>query len=180
MSRHYFRKNYTDFYVWCRRYVRRSYAFSRFYESNKGHDAWLRDNKEDYDEALRIIRQYEVLKASLPGEAVDYLERYLVGNEYREWRRHDPWQKFIFEAWIEVCFPNNHSRIKTIDSVKLGGVLKSLRIKNGYTVSKIAGLLEISETTLRAYESGRTLVKVNILYGLSQIYGVGIDEIINR
>ena len=136
------------------------------------------NHKENYLEAHNIIRQYEVIVAALPEEAVDYFERYLIGSNYREWKRHDPWIKEIFSVWLEVCFPENRPQIQSLDPITFGKTLKQYRERNGYTVSKVAELLEISQTTLRAYESGKSFMKVNMLYKISQLYGVNLDEIL--
>ena len=42
----------------------------------------------------------------------------------------------------------------------------------------VADLLDISESTLKSYETGTRLVRLDVIYGLSQIYNTTIDELI--
>ena len=178
MSRYYFRKNYTDFFAWCRTYVNRARWFVRYYDDN--HDSvWHLNHKEEYQEALNVIRQYEVMLAVLTKEARDYFEKYLVDGKDHEWQRHDPWLKEIFDTWKEVCFPKGNPQLQSLDPIEFGRILKNLRINNGYSISKTAELLQISQTTLRSYESGESFIRIDVLYKISQIYGIKIDQILN-
>lgn len=42
----------------------------------------------------------------------------------------------------------------------------------------VADLLNISEATLKSYEIGIRLARLDVIYGLSQIYNMTIDELI--
>jgi transcriptional regulator with XRE-family HTH domain len=42
----------------------------------------------------------------------------------------------------------------------------------------VANLLNISEATLKSYESGTRFVRLDVIYGLSQIYNMTIDDLI--
>lgn len=47
---------------------------------------------------------------------------------------------------------------------------KKARIESGYNKEEVAGLIGITPATLRTYEEGKTLVSLDILYLLLQIY----------
>lgn len=179
MNSYFFRKNETDFYTWCKKYVKQSYAFVEYYEKNYD-KYWFKGSREEYFESVKIVRQYEVLKASLTLPEQDYLERYLVGNEAHEWERHDYCQNEIYANWLEICFPKDKSQIKKIDALSLGKAIKLLRMERNMSISKVAGILEISETTLRSYENGRAMLRTDVLYGLAQIYRITLEEIIEE
>ena len=49
-----------------------------------------------------------------------------------------------------------------------------------YTLKFVAELLEVSETTLKSYEEGTRLVRLDVIHGLAQIYDIGVDEIIDN
>lgn len=178
MKSYFFRKNETVFYIWCKKCVKQSYTYVEYYEKNYD-KYWFKGSREEYFESVKIIRQYEVLKASLTLPEQDYLERYLVGNESHEWERHDYCLNEIYANWLEICFPKGRPQIKKIDALSLGKALKLLRIERNMSISKVAGILEISEATLRSYENGRAMIKADTLYGLSQIYKLKMDEIVN-
>jgi len=177
MKSFFFRKNITDFYTWCKDYVKQSYAYIDYYEKNYD-KYWFNETKETYYESVKIIRQYEVLKASLSSCEAEYLDRFLIGKERREWERHNHSLNEIYNNWLEICFPNTKSQLKKIDALSMGKTLMLLRLERNMTVTKVAGLREINETTLRSYENGRAMVKADVLYGLSQIYKEGVDSII--
>jgi len=63
---------------------------------------------------------------------------------------------------------------------KLGAVLKKLWTEKGYTVGGVADQLRINESILRNYELGNRLPRIHILYGLSQIYKLSVDDIIKN
>lgn len=42
----------------------------------------------------------------------------------------------------------------------------------------VADLLNISQATLKSYETGTRLAKLDVIYGLSQIYNMTIDDLI--
>ena len=88
--------------------------------------------------------------------------------------------KLIYENWQQICFPQNISRIKTIDRVQLGKTIRMMRENHGLSRRQVAELLQINDKTLSAYENGERLVKTDILYGMSQIYKTSIDLIIEK
>lgn len=82
--------------------------------------------------------------------------------------------------WREVCFPEGQPQISVLDPVKVGAKLKRIRVDQEFSVSKIAGLLHISPTTLRSYESGRSLVRLDVIYALAQIYDTSVDDLLSE
>ena len=58
--------------------------------------------------------------------------------------------------------------------------IKELRKQAGYNREEVAGLLNISVATLRKYEDGKSLVRLDILVSMLQIYGCDINEFSNR
>lgn len=58
--------------------------------------------------------------------------------------------------------------------------LKFLRKRHGYTQSQVALLLEINRSTYAYYELGRTRPKIATLQALSSLYGVKIDNLLNK
>ena len=55
--------------------------------------------------------------------------------------------------------------------------IKELRKTAGYNREEVAGLLNISVATLRKYEDGKSLVRLDILVSMLQIYGYDIDGV---
>ena len=58
--------------------------------------------------------------------------------------------------------------------------IKELRKNAGYNREEVAGLLNISIATLRKYEEGKSLLKLDILVSMLQIYGCDINKFLNQ
>ena len=58
--------------------------------------------------------------------------------------------------------------------------IKELRKTVGYNREEVAGLLNISVATLRKYEDWKSLVRLDILIGMLQIYGSDINKFLNQ
>lgn len=57
----------------------------------------------------------------------------------------------------------------------MGKVIKQERLFQGLPLKFVAELINISEAALKSYEDGKRLV---VIYKLSQIYDVSIEELI--
>ena len=58
--------------------------------------------------------------------------------------------------------------------------VKELRKQAGYNREEVAGLLNISVATLRKYEDGKSLVRLDILVSMLQIYGCELNKFLNQ
>lgn len=173
-----FRNSEADFFTWCRHYVRSSLEIVEKYERNRSLYSYV--PLEEYYDALRIQRQYAILKDSINEEQNEILEFNLIGNEPQPYNnRYFALRDDIFHHWQKICFHKKKPRIKQIDKFLLGHKLRELRIEKGLSAAKVAGLLNISTKCLYAYETGLRLVNLNVIYGMSQIYGMKIDDIIS-
>ena len=176
-----FRNNHTDFWNWCRHYVRRAKSIIRVHD-NSDNTCFRIRNKKTYEKAYEIINQYELLKLSLNDEQNDFLENSLINNvkprkyNFKTFNNIDA----IQYNWQKICFPEHKPKIKTLDKVKVGYMLKQERLFQGWSVKFVAELINISEATLKSYEEGRRLVRLDVVYQLSQIYDINIDYLINE
>ncbi|QLY39413.1 helix-turn-helix transcriptional regulator [Hujiaoplasma nucleasis] len=174
-----FRKNETDFWSWCRHYLRRAKSIISAYESIESTSYRIKNIKQ-YKEAKEIMEQYEVLKYSLTEEQNLLLEQSLINNEsfkynIKTFNNIDE----IMRNWSRICFPNHKPKIKSIDKKEIGKSIKEQRLYYGMSLKLVADLLHISEATLKSYEMGTRLVRLDVMYQLSQIYNMTIDELMN-
>ena len=177
-----FRNNSTDFWNWCRHYVRRAKSIIRVHENINDVNYLIR-NKKYYDEAKEVLNQYEILKCSLNNEQNQLLEEWLINNTFKP--KYSDYNatnnlKVIQSNWQIICFPKNKQKLKIIDKVKIGKVLKRERLFQGWSLKFVAELLNISEATLKSYEEGKRLVRLDVVYQLSQIYDVSVDDLIRN
>ena len=67
---------------------------------------------------------------------------------------------------------------KSVDAFLLGHLLRAERLKLCMSVKQVSELVLISPKTLYSYEEGTRMIKLDILYKLSQIYDFNIDELL--
>lgn len=173
-----FRNNETDFWNWCRHYLRRAKSIVRTYDKIGSADFRIK-NIRQYHEAKEVLEQYEILKYSLTEEQKQLLEKLLIKNgcfsyDIRTFNNID----VIMKNWSRICFPKHKPKLKSIDKKEIGKSIKDQRLYHGMSLKFVAELLHISEATLKSYEMGTRLVKLDVMYRLSQIYNITIDDLI--
>lgn len=175
MTHFLFRPTTADFRKWCKEYVGLAFSIVRTYER------WPElSRKEDYEDAKRICRQYKVLVASLGKEEQAIFERTLMSNRAVHFSVKEERIAFhnAFHNWQEICFPWRHHPVSTITKEQIGTRIKAIREQHGYTRRFIADVIGISEATLKAYENGDRLLRLDVAYQLAQIYGTTVDQLI--
>ncbi|MDY0318079.1 MAG: helix-turn-helix transcriptional regulator [Candidatus Izemoplasmatales bacterium] len=173
-----FRNNETDFWNWCRHYLRRAKSVIKAYDSIDSTSYRIKNIKK-YKEAKEILEQYEILKYSLSEEQNQLLEKSLINNKELKYN----FKTFnnlheIMRNWSRICFPKHKLKLKSIDKVEIGKSIKEQRLYHDMSLKFVADLLHISEATLKSYEMGTRLVRLDVIYQLSQIYNTSIDDII--
>ncbi|MGD9761717.1 MAG: helix-turn-helix domain-containing protein [Candidatus Izemoplasmatales bacterium] len=176
----YFRNNEVDFWNWCRHYLKRAKSVIKGYDSIDSADYRIK-NINKYKEAKEILEQYEILKCSLSDEQNQLLEKSLINNEelkynFKTFNNIDE----IMRNWSRICFPKHKLKLKSIDKVKIGKTIKEQRLYHGMSLKFVAETLHISEATLKSYEMGTRLVRLNVIHQLSQIYNITLNELINN
>lgn len=86
----------------------------------------------------------------------------------------------IVRNWSKICFPKINTKIKTLDKKQIGKAIKEQRLFNGYSLKHVADLVQINESTLRSYEEGTRLVRLDVIYKLAQIYNLNTDTLIEK
>jgi len=174
-----FRNNETDFWNWCRHYLRRAKSVIKAYDSIESTSYRIKNTKK-YKEAKEILEQYEILKCSLSEDQNQLLEKSLINNKELKYNFKTFYNlDAIMKNWSRICFPKHKLKIKSIDKVKIGKSIKEQRLYHRMSLKFVAELLHISEATLKSYEMGNRLVRLDVIYQLSQIYNMSIDELVH-
>ena len=105
----------------------------------------------------------------------EILNKYYINGKLPPWETSREDRKTIYNNWKDIVFPNGVSMIKTVDTMSVAKIIKELRKNAGYNREEVSGLLNISVATLRKYEDGKSLVRLDILVSMLQIYGCGIE-----
>lgn len=154
----YFRNNETDFWNWCRHYLKRAKSIVRIHNQIDNVDFRIK-NIRQYDEAKEIIQQHEILKCLLTEEQRQLLEKALINNENIEYNitifnNIDE----IMKNWSQICFPKHKLKLKSISKKEVGKAIKNQRLYHNMSLKFVAELLYISEATLKSYEMGTRLM----------------------
>ena len=177
-----FRNNSNDFWNWCRHYIRRAKEIIKVHENINDVNYQVR-NKKYYDEAREILRQYETLKYSLNNDQNKILEEWLIKGlikpGYNDFNANNNFM-IIKSNWQRICFLKTKQVFKEIDRVKIGKALKKERLFQGMSLKLVSELINISEVTLKSYEEGKRLVSLDVVYQLSKLYNVNIEDLIER
>lgn len=174
-----FRNNETDFWNQCRHYLKREKSVIKVYDSIESTSYRIK-NIKSYKEAKQILEQYEVLKCSLSDEQNLLLEESLINNKsfkynIKTFNNIDE----IMRNWSRICFPKNKLKLKSISKIEVSKAIKNQRLSNDMSLKFVAELLHISEATLKSYEMGTRLVRLDVIYQLSQIYNMTIADLIH-
>lgn len=176
-NKRYIRSNYNDFYTWCRKKV--SYARQVIGYCDK-HDDYKKRYYDEYMREKTILEKYEALQFALSEEENTVL-KLIIENDNIPNDRHT-WNLIadIFDCWKETYFSDRRLVLKQLNQEIICDNLKYLRIVNNYSGKYLADLIEIDFSTYKSYESGERLIRIDVLYGLAQIYGYTIEQLLEK
>ena len=67
-----------------------------------------------------------------------------------------------------------------LNSVEIGKRIKEVRVKNNVTQVELANLLNTSQSTVSAYESGKTLILTAFAVQICKKYKISLDWLLGR
>lgn len=82
----------------------------------------------------------------------------------------------IYLKWCRKFMPSELIYVHEIDMNKFAYEIRKARLDKRYTIKSVAEFLLISEATIRSYETGRRLPRLNILFALLEIYEISCDD----
>ena len=175
MRRHsFFREG--EIIKWLEAY-RRSREYVRIYKDYLGEEEKLLQ-REDFIEADRIVREYQILRCSLKDSDKELLERFLTRGESDDGIKilHSP---DVVANWKTIVLAPGEYSFAPFDPVSFGKKLREFREHKGFYRAEAARYLEISENTLRSYEDGKRIMRVDIFFRTLELYGVSIERFID-
>jgi DNA-binding XRE family transcriptional regulator len=72
-------------------------------------------------------------------------------------------EKGIYQNWLEIIVNTQH-KFEFPSPKIVGSRLKEIRIKSGYSIRQVAGILDVSDKSIQRYESGQFYPRLDILY----------------
>ena len=75
---------------------------------------------------------------------------------------------------------HNYDYKKKIDKTTIGNNIKLVRKKNKLTQKDLAKILNTSQSTISAYENGKTLVLTAFIYSLATQFNLSVDKLCGR
>lgn len=85
-------------------------------------------------------------------------------------KRYQEIRNNIYIKWCRKFMPSEIIYVHEIDMYKFAYEIRKARLDKKYTIKSVAEFLLISESTIRSYETGRRLPRLNILFALLEIY----------
>lgn len=85
-------------------------------------------------------------------------------------KRYQEIRNNIYIKWCRKFMPSELIYVHEIDMDKFAYEIRKARLDKRYTIKSVAEFLLISESTIRSYETGRRLPRLNILFALLEIY----------
>ncbi len=170
-----FRPTTADFWKWIHQYVLEAHLTVKM-----GNWDPKFSRTEDFAFAQKICRQYRTLLASLSKKERELVENKLIKGKVINYSDQEERIAFsdIFNDWQEICFPGGKNHLKRMSMEEFGAKITALRERKGYTRQHVADLLDINVATLKAYEYGNRMIRLDLAYLLAQIYGVGLEELV--
>ncbi len=156
---------------------RRSREYVSIYRHCLGEEEKLLQ-REDFIEADRFVREYQILRCSLNDNDKELLERFLTRGETDDSIKilHSP---DIVANWETIVLTSGDHSFAPFDPVAFGKKLKEFREHKGFYRAEAARYLEISENTLRSYEDLKRIMRVDIFFRILELYGVSIEYFID-
>ncbi len=79
-------------------------------------------------------------------------------------------------------FTKENKEVKRVElsSVEIGKRIKQIRINNGVTQVELSELLNTSQSTISAYESGKTLILTAFAIEICKKYKISLDYLLGR
>ncbi len=75
---------------------------------------------------------------------------------------------------------NNYKYKNELNRMEVGSNLKKFRKKYNITQIELANMLNTTQSTISAYESGKTMILTSFALFLVDKYGISLDELCNR
>ena len=172
MRRHsFFRQG--DIIKWLEAY-RQAKDDVRIYKYHLGQEEKIL-KRDAFKDADRIVREYWILRCSVDETERDLLERFvknglvndqiaIIGN------------KNIVENWELIVLSSGDHAFAVFDPVAFGNRLKEVRERRCMYRAEAARYLEMSESTLRSYEDGKRVMRIDTFLKILDLYDVTFAE----
>ncbi len=142
----------------------------------------------NYSNKLKSIRTSELLSQE---QIADYLN--INRSTYKEYELQNSiipskylWDlsnilnvsiDYIFDFTKVKKYNNND---KNLDKIKSGSRLKEIRKENKLTQSKLAAILNTTQSVIADYEKGRYLIATPFLYTICKKYNISADYLLGK
>lgn len=172
MRRHsFFRKG--DIIKWLEAY-RQAKDDVRIYKYHLGQEEKIQ-KRDAFKDADRIVREYWILRCSVDETERDLLERF-VKNGFVNDQIAIIGNKNIVENWEVIVLSTGDHTFEVFDPVASGKRLKGMRERRCLYRAEAARYLEMSESTLRSYEDGKRIMRIDTFLKILDLYDVTFTE----
>lgn len=138
--------------------------------------------KKRYDECVLIISDYQKFNHELTVAERSYIEKH---KDFNFLSSLQPMylsriKDSIMKKWERMFFPKTAVYIERFDRKKFGVSLRNARLNIGYSQEVVAEYFHIGVSSLRNYECGIRVPRIDILLALTRLYKTTIEEMVNH
>ena len=130
---------------------------------------------DEFKDADKIVREYWVLRCSVSENERTLLERFVKNGSFDD-QVAIIWNKNIVENWETIVLSTGDHAFSVFDPVAFGNRLKEVRERRCMYRAEAARYLEMSENTLRSYEDGKHVMRIDTFIKILELYGLSFDE----
>lgn len=172
MRRHYFFRD-GDFYKWLKVIKEVKVRINYYLKNPRG-----LISKEEYAEANMIYQQYKIYLSSLSENERNIIKSITSTKKDSAYNGRFFYTQDMLNNWKEIVLDTNHFKLLEIDISKLGKDIKKSREDTGLYRDEAARLLGISPSTLRSYEDGKRIIRIDVIYKMVQLYGIDLEKLL--
>lgn len=143
----------------------------------------IRSLVNERDRARKFLDEYNEFKNNLNDVELMVLKHIIKFDNRIKGMNQERYGRIkmgIYVKWCRKFMPSDLIFVHDFNCNALATVLREGRKNVGFTRKSVAEFLVISESSLKMYEIGARTPKINILYALSELYGLDIGQIIKN
>ena len=169
----YFRKSMLGFTDWCKCVL---WCRSEMKIFTYVDEVIQKERLRIYEQMRKVLKQYQLLRASLNCLQKKVLSEYLIYNKIISDKEMLFQIPIIYENWLEIVFSDDECILKSYSVEEIGEIILRARKHADYTKEQAAGVLGINVRTLTRYEYGEIYPKLEVFLKMIVLYEIDMNK----
>lgn len=163
-------------------YLKHVISYAKYYYGSYPYRVVHDDNEFDIITScisiMELDKEFKTLLNKEELEAIQYTSYH--NPDTRKPSKYEKCMSSAYEKWLRIFFRERESLYEDINPVKLGMILKYIRISNSTKKTELAKMIGVDRITVSRIEEGKRLPTLCYIFKFSKIYHLNVDELINR